>query len=168
MLLNRNRLADAIPFLFVDVNARTELWEQSGSIDPFKNIYDLVFLMTTRMATCRELTQNMVIVQQLQVLFQTLERSATPMVLLLAPHTREEAKNAAIQELFATIGKFMQDRRQAKVPSSNTIDALLDHGLSNQAIVEFVLNITFAGVLNTGINICSASAPRPGNAVLHQ
>ncbi|KAF8872702.1 cytochrome P450 [Infundibulicybe gibba] len=173
MLLNRNRLADGgyravprprapalatktdfcglaspvVPILFADINEQMELWGRSGSIDPFKNVYDLVFLMTARMATCRELTQDMAVVQRLQC-------NPTALLLPWLPTRAKKDKNAATQELFTTVDKFVEDRKQAKVPSSDAIDVLLGQGLSNQAIVGFILGTMFAGVLNTGINVC--------------
>jgi sterol 14-demethylase len=48
--------------------------------------------------------------------------------------------------------KYVEDRKKASVPSSDAIDMLLGMGVNNQDIVQFVLGVIFAGVINTGIN----------------
>ncbi|KAJ3502212.1 hypothetical protein NLJ89_g8989 [Agrocybe chaxingu] len=157
-LLNRKRLTDALPTLLDDVNNRMLGWGKTGSFDPFKNIYDLVFQMTVRMASCAELAQDMEVLNEVQKLYWTLEKSATPTALLLPwfPSPAKKAKEAATKELFMKLYGFVELRRNAEVPSSDAIDVLLGQGLSTQEIVGFVLGVVFAGVINTGINACWA------------
>ncbi|KAF8182333.1 cytochrome P450 [Pholiota molesta] len=118
----------ALPTLFDDVNRRMELWGKEGRMDPFKNIYDLVFQMTTRMATCDELSKDLQAIDEIQQLYWTLEKSATPTA-------------------FCFLGES---------PSADAIDLLIGQGLSDPEIVQFILSVVFAGVINTGINSCWA------------
>ncbi|KAH9477139.1 Cytochrome P450 monooxygenase [Psilocybe cubensis] len=158
ILLNKNRLTDALPFLLNDVNNRMESWGKSARIDPFKHIYDLVFQMTVRMASCDELAKDVKTISELQSLYWTLEKSATPTALLLPwfPSPAKKRKEVATKELFMKLYGFVEARRHATVPSTDAIDVLLGQGMDTPNIVQFVLSVIFAGVINTGINSCWA------------
>ncbi|KDR74009.1 hypothetical protein GALMADRAFT_71675 [Galerina marginata CBS 339.88] len=164
MLLNKNRLTDGsfnyplLPSLLGDINWRMEKWGKKGRMDPFKNIYDLVFQMTVRMASCSELANDLEAMDKIQKLYWTLEKSATPTALLLPwfPGPAKKKKEAATKELFVTLYGYVEGRRAAEVPSSDAIDVLIGQGMSTQMIVQFILSVVFAGVINTGINSCWA------------
>ncbi|KAF9482295.1 cytochrome P450 [Pholiota conissans] len=158
LFTNKQRLTDSLPMLFDDINRRMELWGKEGRIDPFKSIYDLVFQMTTRIASCDELSKDLEAVQEIQDLYWTLEKSATPTALLLPwfPSRAKKNKENATRELFTKLYGFVELRRAAKVPTSDTIDIMIGQGLSTPEIVQFILSVVFAGVLNTGINSCWA------------
>ncbi|KAF8815722.1 cytochrome P450 [Phlegmacium glaucopus] len=157
-LLNRNRLSDVLPSLFSDIDKRMKTWGKQGQMDPFKSIYDLVFQMTVRMASCAELSDNFKAIEEIQALYWTLEKSATPTVLLLPwfPGPAKKRKEQATKDLFIKLHDYVELRRNAAVPSSDAIDVLLEEGLSTPDIVGFVLSVIFAGVINTGINSCWA------------
>ncbi|KAF8879392.1 cytochrome P450 [Infundibulicybe gibba] len=156
ILLHRNRLADVVPSLFEEMNTRMTQWGKSGRIDPFDNIYELVFSMTLRMATSREATCDANVVRRLMHMYQVLQESATPTALLLPwlPSRAKRDKAMATQELYVMISGFVQQRRDDKVPSSDAIDVLLEQGLDDNMIMGFIMSVIFAGVLNTGINAC--------------
>ncbi|KAF5378786.1 hypothetical protein D9615_006939 [Tricholomella constricta] len=158
ILMNKKRLSDVIPTLFDDVQARMDGWGKEGRMDPFKDIYDLVFQMTVRMATCRELASDIEEIKRLQADYWTLEKSATPTALLLPwfPSKAKRDKEAATKDLFMKLYGYVELRRAADVPSADAIDLLLAEGLSTEHIVGFILNVIFAGVVNTGINSCWA------------
>ncbi|KAF9457599.1 cytochrome P450 [Collybia nuda] len=155
-LLNRSRLSDVLPTLFEDIQGRMDGWGKEGKMDPFKNVYDLVFQMTVRMATCRELSADLETVTRLQGLYWTLEKSATPTSLLLPwlPSPAKKQKEVATQEIYTLLDQFVEKRRAADVPSSDAIDVLLSQGNDNQNIIGFIIGVVFAGVINTGINSC--------------
>jgi len=156
ILLNKRRLSEVIPTLFDDIQARMEGWGQNGRIDPFKNVYDLVFQMTVRMATCRELASDTNTLDRLQTLYWTLEKSSTPTSLLLPwfPGPAKKRKTAATKELFEILDGYVERRKAATTPSSDAIDLLLGQDLDNGAIIGFILSVIFAGVVNTGVNSC--------------
>ncbi|KAF9546460.1 cytochrome P450 [Agrocybe pediades] len=158
ILLNRNRLSEVLPSLLDDVNGRMELWGKSGKIDPFKNIYDLVFQMTVRMSTCGELARDLDTIEKIQSLYWTLEKSATPTVLLLPwfPSAAKKRKDEATKELFIMLYGVVEARRHAAVPSADAIDVMIQQGMDTNNIVQFILSIIFAGLVNTGINSCWA------------
>jgi hypothetical protein len=110
--------------------------------------------MTVRMASCRELTSDLAALAELQKHYWILEKSATPTALLLPwfPGPAKRAKEASNKALFTMLWGYIEERKKAPVPSSDAIDVLLGQGLNNYDIVQFVLGVIFAGVVNTGIN----------------
>ncbi|KDR74057.1 hypothetical protein GALMADRAFT_141795 [Galerina marginata CBS 339.88] len=157
-LLSKNMLSDVLPSFLSDINSRTERWGRKGRFDPFKNVYDLVFQMTVRMASCGELANDLPAMDRIQSQYWTLEKSATPLALLLPwfPSPAKKRKDAATKELFTTLYGYVEKRRAADVPTSDAIDILITQGLSSENIVQFILTFIFAGVINTGINSCWA------------
>ncbi|PPQ98483.1 hypothetical protein CVT26_013884 [Gymnopilus dilepis] len=158
ILLNRKRLEDMLPLLLADVENRTQTWGKKGRFDPFKNIYDLVFQMTVRMATCREFAQDIQAVDEVHRQFWILEKSATPTRLLLPwfPGPARRRNDAATKELYMTLYTVVEKRRAAETPSSDAIDLLIAEGFENGEIIQFILAVIFAGVVNTGLNACWA------------
>jgi len=155
-MLNKSRLMDVLPTLFDDVHRRMKTWGNDGRIDPFKHVYDLVFQMTVRMASCAELSSNIKEVEEIQNLYWTLENSSTPTSLLLPwfPGPAKRRRQVATKELYMKLEGYVEMRRNATVPSSDAIDILLAQGAGNQEIVGFILGIIFAGLINTGVNAC--------------
>ena len=116
--------------------------------------------MTVRMASCRELASDLAALAEFQRHYWILEKSATPTALLLPwfPGPAKRAKQASTTALFTTLWRYVEDRRKAQVPSSDAIDLLLGMGMNNQDIIQFVMAVVFAGVINTGIN-CTLFSP---------
>ncbi|KAJ7086226.1 cytochrome P450 [Mycena epipterygia] len=139
----KDRLQDVFPSLLSDVNNLMETWGPAGSINPFTEVYKLVFQVTVRMASCREL-------------YWTLEKSATLIAILLPwfPSPARKARERATAELFVILHSYVDLRRNAAVPSSDPIDVLLAEGTPTDAIIGFILSTIFAGVINSGINAC--------------
>jgi cytochrome P450 len=110
--------------------------------------------MTVRMATCRELASDLPSLNKLQEHYWILEKSATPTALLLPwfPSPAKRAKDAATKALYVMLWDYIEERKNTAVPSSDAIDLLLGQGMSNDDIIQFVLGVIFAGVINTGIN----------------
>jgi len=141
-------------------------------MNPFKDIYDIVIQLTVRIASCEELAADPRSVQKMSDLYWKLEKSATPVGLLLPwfPGTAKRDKKQATEGLYSLLSHYVDARRQAEVLNSDAIDELIADGADNTIIVEvwvtlllqnralmfhlqFVLNVIFAGVVNTGM-IC--------------
>ncbi|KAF8992218.1 cytochrome P450 [Cyathus striatus] len=60
-----------------------EGWGESGTFDPFENIYELIFQMTIQSLTCKEIADNPLLVAQLKKLYDTLDWGTTPATMLL-------------------------------------------------------------------------------------
>ncbi|KAA1475253.1 cytochrome P450 [Dentipellis sp. KUC8613] len=174
MLFRRERLEAALPTLLDDVHARMEHWEE-GMINPFDEIYDIVFQTTVRLATSRALAASPHTLQRMQALYWTMERSATPAALLLpswVPSRARRAKARATRELYELVLRFVERCRErvergtegegeeggegveGEGEGADAIEVLIRNGDSDAAIVGFVLGVIFAGVINTGMNAC--------------
>ncbi|KJA20453.1 hypothetical protein HYPSUDRAFT_813626 [Hypholoma sublateritium FD-334 SS-4] len=158
LFTNKQRLTENIPALLEDINRRMESWGREGQIDPFKSIYDLVFQMTVRMASCDELANDEQELEKIQELYWILEKSATPTAVLLPwfPGPAKKAKEVATRQLYMKLSHYVDIRRVSKVPTNNAIDILIGQGRSNPDIIAFILGVIFAGVINTGIQSCWA------------
>jgi hypothetical protein len=115
-----------------------EAWKSEGRINPFKDIYDIVFQVTVRIASCKELASDSKSVQDLSDLYWRLERSATPVGLLLPwfPGTAKKDKEQATNGMYRMLSHFVDMRRKAEIPSLDAIDVLLADGLDDTAILE--------------------------------
>lgn len=155
-LFNKDRLSEVLPTLFDDIQMRMDRCGKQGVIDPFKDVYNLVFQMTVRMASCRELASDLHALTELQRHYWILEKSATPTSLLFPwlPSPAKRAKEASTKALFTMLQDYVEERRKAPVPNSDAVDMLLGLGMSHEDIVGFILGVIFAGVINTGINAC--------------
>jgi hypothetical protein len=127
-----------VPTLFNDINRRMEAWGTEGKINPFKDIYDLVYQMTVRMASCEELAADQKAVQQVADLHWMLEKSITPASLLLPwlPSRAKKYKEKATRDLYNLLLHYVDVRRNADVRNSDAIDALIADGEDNSTIIE--------------------------------
>ncbi|KAJ7672338.1 cytochrome P450 [Mycena polygramma] len=141
-----DRLQDVFPSLLSDVNKLMDGWGADGIIDPFTEIQKLVFQVTVRLASCRELAEDAAAVSRIQDLYHTLEKSSTPVALLLPwfPSAARKSRAAATTELFTMLYGYVEGRRNAAVPSSDSIDVLLAEGNNSMSVVEFIFGSIFA------------------------
>ena len=126
-----------IPTLFCDIIKRMDGWGDSGKINPFNDIYYIVFQMTVRMATCRELAEDSVAVDQLFRLYWKLEKSATPVGVLLPwfPSKANRNKKQANADMYNLLSGYVGSRRSAQESGSDAIDLLIAQGDDNSAII---------------------------------
>ncbi|KAF8993227.1 cytochrome P450 [Cyathus striatus] len=147
-----------LPICLEDVNKRMLAWGKDGRFDPFRNINDLVFQMTVRVLTCDELATNYEDIRILQKYYWDLEKSATPTALLLPwiPSPAKKKKLAANKALYTILKNYVDKRTAAQTPSAEAIDILLEKGDNEHDIINFVLSVIFAALINTGMNVCWA------------
>jgi sterol 14-demethylase len=110
----------------------------------------LVFQMTVRMATCRELAEDKQAIQNLRKYYFDMEQSNTPVSVLLPwfPGPARKVKKKATRDLYCLIQKYVTLRREAKVPSSDPIDFLITNGDSNEIIISVsALNLFYGQLL---------------------
>jgi len=157
LLLRKDRITETLPVLLEDVNRRMMDWGREGRINPFKEVYDLVFQMTVRMATCQELADDPKKIEELTQHYWNLEKSATPFALLLPwfPGSSKRMKEKSTLALYNLLLKLVQKKRDAS-SALDPIDILIQNGDSDDAIIGTILGIIFAGVINTGVNSCWA------------
>ncbi|KAJ6503905.1 cytochrome P450 [Mycena sanguinolenta] len=151
-LFRKERIMNVIPDLLEDANRRMEQWDIGGKIDPFDEVYHLVFQMTIRMATCRELADNPGVIARLSKCFLLHEQALSPISFLLPwfPGRDRKIKEGATKGLFQLLYHFVDTRRKSTVKSADAFDVLIAEGYDNMEIIKHTLGVIFAGVLNTG------------------
>ena len=94
--------------------------------------------MTVRMASCAELAADLKTVEEIQELYWQIEKCATPTALLLPwfPGPAKKRKKRATKALFTKLHDYVKLRKNAAVPSSDSIDVLLGKGVSTLEIVD--------------------------------
>src|SRR5882762_5859472 len=94
--------------------------------------------MTVRMTTCAELADDFKTVEEIQGLYWQLEKCSTPTALLLPwfPGPAKKRKERVTMALFKKLHDYVKLRKNAAVPSSDSIDVLLGQGLSTVEIVQ--------------------------------
>ena len=132
---------------------------RTGRIDPFTEVYNvcpqffvvytifgralsllcpvqLVFVMTARMATCSDLTENEADLEKIVKLFMTLQTSVTPTSLMLPwfPSPARRAVKQANTEMYVMLSGYIEARKRAK-PTGDAIDVLIADGVANENIV---------------------------------
>ncbi|KAG6918625.1 hypothetical protein DXG01_013036 [Tephrocybe rancida] len=169
LLLQKDRISDMIPVLCDDIHRRLEEWGTKGSVQPFREVYDvsgqklmsfvvnlsqLAFQTTVRVATCRELAEDTATIGKLAQAFWDFETSTSVVSLLFPwlPSFARRKRHTATITIYGIISQFVGLRRGSQSPSSDAIDILISEGVSDEII--FVLTTVLAGVSNTGMNIC--------------
>ena len=109
----------------------------------------LVFQMTIRIATCRELAEDKQAVQDVIKHYFDMEQSKTPVSVLLPwfPGPAKKAKTKATGDLYLLIKKYVTMRRETKTPSSDPIDLLIANEDSDEVIISVSALNLFCGQL---------------------
>jgi len=164
-ILHKDRLKNAVPILVRDITRHMEAWGVTGKVDPFKDIYSLVVQMAIRLSTCEELASNPRAVQHLGDLYLQQATSTTPMTLLFPwfPCAAKKQKERSAKGLYDILSHYVDLRREAKVPNSDSFDVLIAGGETNTAIVQFALFVMIVGVFNTAMISCWALIYLGGN-----
>lgn len=157
-LLSKDRLQNVLPALLQDINDEANKWGnggKSGRIDPFTEIYHVVFHMIARVSTCDDLAKNDADLRRIEELFMTHQTSTTAASLLFRwfPSPSMRARKEATTELYTMLYTYVETRRHA-APTSDLIDVLIAEGEDTQKIVGFVIGILMVGVISTGITSC--------------
>ncbi|KAF8957826.1 cytochrome P450 [Flammula alnicola] len=152
-IMHKDRVQSSIPVLLADIDRTLKGLGSGGSLNPFKEFHAIIFQMTVRIAACRELAEDKQAIDKLIQIYWDLEQGVTPVSVLLPwfPSPARKAKDKATAALYMMLNSYVEMRRKAAVPNSDPIDVFLADGCSNNAIVATVMNIIFAGVINTGV-----------------
>ncbi|KAF4611869.1 hypothetical protein D9613_003960 [Agrocybe pediades] len=155
-LVRRDRIADTLPSLLDDCEQLMNNWGIEGRLNPFEEIYLLVFQMTVRMATCRELAEDKKAFKELANQYWIIQNCSTPISLLFPwfPSPMKKRKDKATAALYGLLYSFVMLRRNSPRPSTDPIDLLIAQGDSDENIVGTIMGVIFTGVINTGIISC--------------
>ncbi|KAJ7359489.1 cytochrome P450 [Mycena albidolilacea] len=154
-LVSKERLVDVLPAMLKDTDALMAQWGAEGTLDPFKELNDVVFQLIVRMGSCRELAEDRDVVSRMSVCLDNLEKNGTPIAHLL-PWFPSPARRAIVRNnraLFELVKPFVEARRAATERTTDTIDLLLQAGFPLDNVVELVLGVINAGYVNTGMNV---------------
>ncbi|KAJ7753350.1 cytochrome P450 [Mycena maculata] len=155
-LFSPSRLECLRPAFLEHMQTQMDRWGSSGKFAVFEDVFSLIYQFTVHMTTCRELAHNPEDLRHLYEYYYTIESSSTPFSMMF-PWIRSPAlgrKRQATEKLVGLLMKYIQLRRESKTMSTDAFDVCINDGISDQEIIEFVLETIFAGVINTGVNAC--------------
>ena len=133
--------------------------------------------MTARMTTCHDLTKNGAELKKIADLMMSLQKSATPLSVLLRwlPSPARKSLKESNTTMYTMLYTYVERRRRAE-PTDDAIDILIADGETTRNIVEvglastltqrksdwsfkFMMVVLFAGIANSGI-IGKSQCPR--------
>ena len=94
--------------------------------------------MTVRMASCAELAADFKTVDEIKLLYGQVEKSSTPTTMLFPwfPGPAKKTQERVSKILYTMLHGYVELRKNAAVPSSDSIDVLLAQGVPTPEIVE--------------------------------
>lgn len=153
-LLKSDQLINKLPTLISDVRAGIEAVANQGRINPFVDIYRLVFTLTIRMVGAHELAEDPVLRERFEYYFDLIDRSATPLSAMFPffPWPAKIQRTYAGFRLYTLLDGIVKKRRKTGKAPNDAVQHLLGRGDGMAEIVYFITGALFAGQLNSGIN----------------
>lgn len=150
-LLRKERLGDMLPVFIADMDHQINQWSDEGTMDPFVDIYNVIFQLTARAALCDEIADDPKLIARVRVLYEKIERAADAKSFIFPwlPNAAIREKNDALKELYALLSDVVEKKKKRGTVHLDTIQTLMDLGDGTSDIVGFALGTLFAGVLNT-------------------
>jgi len=113
----------------------------------------MVFQLTIRAASCREIADDADEVKRVTDLYWKMEKGSTPTAILFPwlPVPARKRRNDATMDLYLLIKKHVDKRKADGRVEADAMQVLLDEGDGENDIVHFIVSTLFAGILNTGI-----------------
>ncbi|KAF9568692.1 cytochrome P450 [Agrocybe pediades] len=145
-------LSSLIPLLLQDARRMMEGWGSSGQLDPFENVYELLFQFTIRSLSCVEISDDPALVSRLKTLYDTLDTGTTPATVLLPwlPTPAMIQKLWATKDIYEIVIKAINDREKSGISRDDTLQMLLDSGDEKLVVVGFIMGLLIAGARATG------------------
>ncbi|KAH7917327.1 cytochrome P450 [Leucogyrophana mollusca] len=144
------------PTMLQDISKIIDTWGHSGATDPFKNVYELVFALSMRLATCNEFCDDPTKVKALMRIFDRLEAGSTPTSVILPwfPTPARIGRLLAGGELYKMISDVVQARKKEGRREDDPLQVLIDKGFTLVEITRFIAMTLFAAVTNSGNVLC--------------
>ncbi|KJA23083.1 hypothetical protein HYPSUDRAFT_201641 [Hypholoma sublateritium FD-334 SS-4] len=151
---HKDRVTSLIPDLLQHIDRHFKGLGKEGLFDPFKEANDIIFETTARLSACRELAENKDAMRKLINVFSALEEGTSPTSILFPwlPNSSRNLRTNATGSLYQILNSYVDGRRNDPEQTSDAIDVFIADGCSNPTIVTTIMNILFAGVINTGVN----------------
>ncbi|KJY00418.1 cytochrome p450 6a1 like protein [Zymoseptoria brevis] len=158
--LHRDYLNQVLPKLLEDVHTQIEQRVPirdnviSGTIDPFKEIYRIVYKLTIRTLGPSEIADDENLTEETLRYFEMIARSASTARIICPylPTPGHLKRMYAGAKLYSLIRKLVRDRRMSGERTDDAFQQLIDDGEDELKVMKFVLGALFAGQLNTGIS----------------
>ncbi|KAJ7572136.1 cytochrome P450 [Mycena floridula] len=145
------------PSMLEDVSRRLDAtWGDTGSVNPFESVYELVFALSMRLSTCREFCDDPTTVRSFMRIFADLEAGSTPTSIIMSwiPTPSRIRRTLAGAKLYRMIDGVVRDRKRQRREEDDPLQVLIDKNLSVVEITRFVAMMLFAAVTNTGNVLC--------------
>jgi hypothetical protein len=125
-------LAQGLPQLLKDVRASIKdlAAQEIKTIDPFDNIYRLVFQLTMRTVACVEIASDPEMLRRVLGLFETIESTATPLSIMYSwmPWPSQFHRTYAGAKLYMIFKNIIDKRAQEGRREDDTLQYLIDQG----------------------------------------
>jgi len=146
-------LDKTLPTLAEDVSRIIDNnWGNKGKINPFDDIYELVFAMSCRLTTCREFCEDPKKMHKLMDIFKRLEKGSTPAALILpwVPTPARVNRFIAGAQLYKMCSDVVEARRREGRREDDPLQSLMDKQYSIAEITRFMAISLFGAVTNAG------------------
>ncbi|KAF8521739.1 cytochrome P450 [Hysterangium stoloniferum] len=154
-------LGKMYPTMVHDVSEILDTWGNCGEIDPFENIPEksfqkMIFVLSVRVTTCREFSDNPKSIKRLMKIFDRMEAGSKPTSILFpwVPTPARIGRLLAGGELYKMINDVVQTRKTEGRHEDDPLQALIDKEFSLIDITRFIALMLFAAVNNTGNVLC--------------
>ena len=129
-----------LPSLIADTQARLDdlATSTSGTINPFENIYDLVFQLLVRMLACSEIADDPSMLKRTLDLWETIEHSSTTTAILFPwfPSLALIKRTIAGCQFYMMFKKIVHQRRNKGRRGDDPLQYLLDCGDTMRDIIR--------------------------------
>ena len=156
-MLKADRLGKAIPTLVSDVRSCLDELGESGLMDPFDNLFELVYKLTQRTVGANEIANSRPLLDRTLRLFQLIEKTSTSYQIIF-PWLPSPAMFKRVwggSQLYFIFSRIANTRQKEGRRENDGMQLLLDHGDDMTRIIGFVVGALFAGQLNTGISVAA-------------
>ncbi|KIJ58905.1 hypothetical protein HYDPIDRAFT_101775 [Hydnomerulius pinastri MD-312] len=144
------------PIMIGDVSQIIRTWGKEGVLDPFANVYQVVFALSMRLGTCNEFCDDPEKVEALMRIFADLEAGSKPTSVILPwmPTPSRLRRTFAGAKLYRMISVVVEKRKREERREDDPLQVLIDKKFSLVEITRFIAMTLFAAVTNTGNVFC--------------
>ncbi|KAH8743848.1 cytochrome P450 6A1 [Diaporthe sp. PMI_573] len=128
--------------------------QETGTFDPFDDIYHIVYQLTMRTVGATEIADSPQLLRRTLGLFEEVERntSTTRIIFPWMPTLGYVRQTIAGGKLYVIFDKIAKERRRTGKTHEDAFQFLMGTGEDIVRILTFVLRALFAGQINSGIN----------------
>lgn len=155
-MTKRDQFLRCLPLLIHDTRDRLQDLVSSPSdiVDPFNDIYRIVFLLTMRTVACNEAAEDKDMLNTLLSLYETVEAAMTPTIVMYPglPSLSKLQRLYGGGRIYLIFDKIVKARKDAGRREDDALQYLMDLGDNTVQIISFIMGALFAGLINSGIN----------------